>query len=210
MRYIHNNPVKAGLAKTVDKFVWSSHKAYISKAKKWDWLHKGFILEMFNQHPGIRIKAYRKFVEQDDDQDFLNIFERAYLPAILGGKSFTSKIKKRFFHQKKDEQIPESKTLAPGIKQIIDMVCNIYDVKPNEITHIRRGSSNEPRDVAIYLIRTLRAEPLTQIAPLFNLNHYSSVSSAVIRIKDRLGRERKLIKRIETIKASLYKRQTKT
>jgi len=39
MRYIHRNPLKAGLVKNLNEFSWSSHKAYLSKAKKWSWLH---------------------------------------------------------------------------------------------------------------------------------------------------------------------------
>jgi hypothetical protein len=45
---------------------------------------------------------------------------------------------------------------------------------------VRRGIANEPRDVAMYLIRSMRAEPLIRVGAGFGLNRYSSVSSAVI------------------------------
>jgi len=44
--YIHKNPLKAELVKRLDQYVWSSHKGYLSKAKKWNWLYKDFVLEM--------------------------------------------------------------------------------------------------------------------------------------------------------------------
>ena len=37
--YIHRNPVTAGLKKKLD-YSWSSHKAYLSNAKEWDWISK--------------------------------------------------------------------------------------------------------------------------------------------------------------------------
>jgi REP element-mobilizing transposase RayT len=40
VRYIHRNPLKAGLVQKIDAYQWSSHKGYISIAKKWDWLYK--------------------------------------------------------------------------------------------------------------------------------------------------------------------------
>jgi hypothetical protein len=44
VRYIHRNPLRAGLTDKMDSYGWSSHKGYLSKAKKWDWLHKEYIL----------------------------------------------------------------------------------------------------------------------------------------------------------------------
>ncbi len=40
LRYIHRNPLEAGLEKVWEKYPWSSHPGYLSDAKKWKWLHK--------------------------------------------------------------------------------------------------------------------------------------------------------------------------
>jgi putative transposase len=40
VRYIHRNPVKAGLVNALKDYAWSSHKGYLSVSKKWDWLYK--------------------------------------------------------------------------------------------------------------------------------------------------------------------------
>jgi len=34
LRYIHRNPLKAGIVKTPDDYSWSSHQGYMSQAKK--------------------------------------------------------------------------------------------------------------------------------------------------------------------------------
>ena len=39
VRYIHRNPVKAGLSEKLESYIWSSHKGYLSKSRKWNWLY---------------------------------------------------------------------------------------------------------------------------------------------------------------------------
>ncbi|XPS89932.1 uncharacterized protein Dvar_79510 [Desulfosarcina variabilis str. Montpellier] len=36
VRYIHLNPVRAGMVTSAENFEWSSHKGYLSKVRKWD------------------------------------------------------------------------------------------------------------------------------------------------------------------------------
>ncbi len=38
LRYIHNNPVKAGIVRRPEDFTWSSMAAYLGKAKRPEWL----------------------------------------------------------------------------------------------------------------------------------------------------------------------------
>ena len=40
VRYIHRNPLEAGIVDDINKYQWSTHKAYLSSAEKWKWLHK--------------------------------------------------------------------------------------------------------------------------------------------------------------------------
>ena len=37
VRYIHRNPLEAGIVDNVEKYQWISHKIYLSYAKKWKW-----------------------------------------------------------------------------------------------------------------------------------------------------------------------------
>lgn len=208
VRYIHNNPIKAGLVKRVEQYLWSSHKGYLTNEKKWDWLYKDFVLAIIAPSPDSRIKAYRHYMAQDEDDKLVSVFQRPYLPSILGEESYISGIKERFFKKKRDRQVPDSKNLAPEIDDILVQVCNNYNVNQDELRRVRRGMINEPRDVAIYLIRILRAEPLMRIGPFFNLNHYSSVSSAVMRIKKRERLDRILRDRLRKIQKNIMKGQT--
>jgi REP element-mobilizing transposase RayT len=208
VRYIHKNPLKAGLVKHLDQYGWSSHKGYLSKAGKWDWLYKDFVLQMLSKKRSGQSRVYKEFMTQKQDDDLVHVLERKNRPAMIGSKKFISWIKERFFKKKTDKEVPASRHLAPDLETIIREVSRYYAIGPNTLTTVRRGIENEPRDVAIYLIRTLRTEPLLSIGACFGLNRYSSVSSAVMRVKTKLQSDRKFKSRLIQIENSILKGQT--
>jgi len=208
VRYIHRNPLKAGLVKGLDQYVWSSHKGYLSKAKKWSWLYKDFVLQMLTDQISSQIRIYKQFMAQQQDVDFIRVFERKRQPSILGSKEFITRVKDRFFKKKIDKEIPASKGLAPDLDRIISEVNRYYEARPAALTAVRRGIENEPRDVAIYLIRTMRSEPLMRIGARFGLNRHSSVSSVVIRVNTKLQKDRKFKERLAHIEGIILKNQT--
>jgi putative transposase len=210
VRYIHRNPLKASLAKRLDQYAWSSHKGYLSKAKKWNWLYKDFVLQMLTAQTSGQISIYKQFMAQEQDENLVRVFERKNQPSMLGSEAFISWIKDRFFKKKMDKEVPASKKLAPNLDTIISEVCRYYEVRPANLKAVRRGVENEPRDVAIYLVRSMRADHLMTIGAEFGLNRYSSVSSVVMRVKTRLPKDRKFKERIADIERIILKSQTKT
>jgi chromosomal replication initiation ATPase DnaA len=99
---------------------------------------------------------------------------------------FAEDINRYWQIKKKDKEVQASKKLAPDLETIIPEESRYYKIKPSTLRTVRRGIENEPRDGALYLIRSMRAEPLMRIAGGFGLNRHSSVSSAVRRIKIKL------------------------
>lgn len=61
IRYIHLNPVRAGIVLEPQHFVWSSHKAYMD-LDKFVWLSKDRVLKKFHQEYESSIKNYEKYV----------------------------------------------------------------------------------------------------------------------------------------------------
>jgi hypothetical protein len=194
--------------KRLDQYVWSSHKGYLSKAKKWNWLYKHFVLDMLTTQINNQIQIYRQFMAQEQDEDLVRVLDDKNPPSILGSEKFISWIKALFFKKKKNKEIPASKELAPDLDIIISEVGRYYKVRPTKLKAVRRGMENEPRDVAMYLIRSMRAEPLMRVGANFGLNQYSSVSSAVVRVKVKLKKDRKFKKRVQQIESNILKDQT--
>ena len=203
MRYIHRNPLRAGLAGKLDQYPWTSHKGYVSNAKKWDWLYKDFILSMLTPHGSEQISRYNQFTAQLDSEEILQIFNKKIMPSVLGSERFIECIKEKFFHKKTHKEVPESKSLAPDMARIKETVCRVYEIEEKDMIVAKRGTENEPRNVAIYLMRYLRGEPLLSIGAQFNLHRHSSVSSVLERTRKKLKEDSRFQKRIEIIKTLL-------
>jgi hypothetical protein len=210
VRYIHRNPVRANLTKNIDKYKWSSHIGYISRAKKWDWLHKDFILAMLTSDPTSHISAYKHFVSMDESEELLGVLDSPKWPPFLGGKQFLDWVKKTFFKDKREKEVPDSIHLAPDLSQIKAVVCDYYRIHESILHKTQRGVRNEPRDVTIYLARMLRQEELQSIGKNFGLSNYSSVSTVVDRVKSKIYKDRKFRSLVEEIKHNIELSQPKT
>jgi REP element-mobilizing transposase RayT len=207
VRYIHRNPLKAGLVDRIDEYPWSSHKGYLSRADEWAWLYKDFLLSMLSKNKGDQLKIYRHFISQNDDNEEVvgKIIDKKRWPAILGSKDFIDQIKEIFFLKNIDDEIPQSKELAPDVDRIKKIICLAYNIEESELLRSKRGVNNEPKNVAIYLTRRLTGKKLKQIAEHYGINKYSSISSIIERMKASIAVDRKLRKRIENLHSAITK-----
>ena len=72
IRYIHQNPVKAGIAKSVDEYVYSSYNEYINDSNLVD---TQFILEIFGKEEFIKYQQMEnedKCLENDYSKYHIN------------------------------------------------------------------------------------------------------------------------------------------
>ncbi len=73
VRYIHNNPVKAGLAMETETYRWSSIHAYTSGNEYPEGLTETeFILSIFHQNRIEAIRAFREFMKKENEDTCLD------------------------------------------------------------------------------------------------------------------------------------------
>ena len=207
LRYIHRNPLKSGMVDDINKYAWSSHKAYLSRARKWDWVHKEYALSLFSNNSRESVNRYRQFVSKETPEEINRILAGKKLPVIIGSQGFVDKMKELFFADKIHEEVPESRYLAPDTEKIMEEVCRFYNVKRDSLFNSKRGFNNEPRNVAIYLARRLRGDTLKEVGKIFGIDKNSSVSSVVERLKLEIKSNKNLNKRIESLRNKLLKSQ---
>lgn len=203
VRYIHLNPVRAGMVISAEYFEWSSHKGYLSKARKWDWLHKHFILSMLVKAPKEQVARYRAFMGENEEEDLLRLLSLKKWPSMLGDSQFIEKLKNRFFEKKRHIEVPDSKQLAPDIDQIKKVICSHYNINENGLYYAKRGAFNEARAMGLFLTRRLRGEPLKIIGEHFKIDNYSTVSSVIERFKRRFRSDRQLAKRVDYVQQTI-------
>jgi REP element-mobilizing transposase RayT len=71
LRYIHNNPVKAGLCRRVDEYRWSSCRDYI--AKNSSLADTTAVLTMLSSSPTNAAARFMEFMQIDTDDEFLDV-----------------------------------------------------------------------------------------------------------------------------------------
>ncbi len=195
LRYIHHNPMKAGLESKLGEYPWYSYRGYLLDSSEWDWLYKDFLLSMFSGSKSVIRKQYGEFMSKESSKEIKAIFNRGKQVPIFGSNRFKEKIKKLFSNSKLEAEIPESIVLVPDIEKIKMAVCNYYYLSEDDLLISRRGVTNEPRNMAIFLIRRLRGERLFSLAKHFKINKYSTVSSIVTRFQRQLKHDKELRKK---------------
>ncbi|KJS01250.1 MAG: hypothetical protein VR68_05805, partial [Peptococcaceae bacterium BRH_c4a] len=75
-RYIHNNPVKAGMVRRVNDYKWSSYTEYINKNGNREGLvEKSFLLSMLSDSKGRAIELFKEHTREKAIDEFIDCEE---------------------------------------------------------------------------------------------------------------------------------------
>ena len=90
IRYIHNNPVKAGIVQKPDQYQWSSYKTYCTGKKDlYGLIEPSIVLKLFSEDKEAAIKQFRQFSLEKSDDTCLE----DETPIRISDKQMTAKIK---------------------------------------------------------------------------------------------------------------------
>lgn len=119
LRYIHRNPVKAGVVSRPDQHPWSSHHSYVG-ARQESWVTTDFGLSLFSADRSQAVRAYRSFVDASDcaADEAIESDESA-----LGTAEFIAGLEKR-------RQIP---IVGPSAEALIAEACRRFEVTPERL-----------------------------------------------------------------------------
>jgi REP element-mobilizing transposase RayT len=93
LRYIHLNPVRAGVVSSPREYRWSSHRTYLGLRTQ-SWLTTDFALSLFSKERSAAIGAYEEFIDErvgsPQDQSLLDAHPQE--PRILGDDRFIERL----------------------------------------------------------------------------------------------------------------------
>lgn len=87
IRYIHENPVAAGLAPSAEGYRWSSHQSYLGRSP--GWLAADEILERFGTRRTTAIRAFCRFFSEEEPEPYGST--RARNQIVVGNDFFAQK-----------------------------------------------------------------------------------------------------------------------
>jgi hypothetical protein len=195
VRYIHLNPVRAGMVKDPEEYPWSSHRIYLGKESlpslTTDWL-----LEHFSKTSAEAREGYRNFVldglGEERRPEFYGIGEDSRL---LGNDSFVEKCLSSTVDT----------PLRVTAREIADKVCLTYEIdmamlkSPSQYRKI-----SEARAVVGWLAREFGCVTLSDVGRLVSRD-VGSISSAVHRLSNRMLEDPELAEKIQSLKESMTK-----
>jgi chromosomal replication initiation ATPase DnaA len=200
--------VKAGMVSKPEAYPWSCYQDYLSDIQQHHWLNRDLIVEKF-QFKKDKGDFHEELLSQDAKEDIYQFFTKKNLPSLLGSKEFSNQIKRRFFASLIHPEKPASKQLALESKTVIELVCRRFGLTETEVLRQKRGVSNTPRDLAIYLVRKRSLCKLEEIAEIFRYSNYSGVSTALERITRQLQIDADLVKTVKKLEQQLNKKSQK-
>lgn len=178
-RYVHRNPVDAGLVKDAAAYRWSSYRAYVGVSATPPWLTTKYVLNAIGARDSK--KRYAAFIAADTDEALLKFYNQSKIKPILGSEAFKKKV---MSGKAPDIDRPELKAASvhPSLKEIVAATCRQFGVNQAVIwTSTRgRGVTSPARSVTMYLCQQIGDMRLSEIAEKFGLASYAS-AGAVIR-----------------------------
>ncbi|RZB30413.1 MAG: hypothetical protein SRB1_02693 [Desulfobacteraceae bacterium Eth-SRB1] len=101
------------------------HKGYLSYAKKWEWLHKDYIISMITPKKRGRLKPFTEFMQKDDSEEVTRLFSLKKLSSFFGPESFITGIKENIILRKKAMRFLNQKVWVRHLIQSFHQCVNI-------------------------------------------------------------------------------------
>lgn len=205
-RYIHLNPVRAGIAERPEDYSFSSYRSFIETADKENIVDPGQILAYFSKMEKESKRAYREFVEQGLNSTLENPFKQLKAGIILGNGKFLKGILKIVGDIKIDREVPAlkviRKTLTPD--EVIKRVAHCSQIREEEITRRSRGKSL--RTITLYLCKLLSNMDNAALGGYFNIGG-KAVSKRIIKFEKEISVSEGARRKVEELKETIIERK---
>lgn len=165
VRYVHNNPVRAGLVRAARSSTWSSQQAYIGRVAAPEWLRMGYVLKRFGREQVRATAKLDAFVDEGRKQPrrpelsgSADAGEAAAVrkalgdgyrvsDGILGDEAFVARVtsdaeKVKAALSGRGAERRAGAVGRPSLREVIDAVLELLQVDPIELEE--RPRANRP------------------------------------------------------------------
>ena len=184
-RYIHLNPVRAGLVQKPEQCRWSSCRGYYDDRHVVQWVTYERVLREFGADEATSRRRYRSFVQAGIEAPPASPFREALHGLIIGSDAFSSRVKNYLSAVPEDPSRPVLERLRnrPSLAQIVGRVAQMYGVDPKQVWHSGRRSTDASRAVAAYLSKKVYRYRPVEVAPVLGYQSPAAVTAAVQRVE---------------------------
>ena len=187
VRYIHLNPVRAGLVNDPADYPWSSHAAFLG-LETIPWLTTEWVLGQFGKRMSTAQKHFKSFVVAELDEGHREEFHRGGDDSrLLGDDSFIEHVL---------AQGP-TRRLTISLDHVIKVVCKRYNIEQKDLAGPSRiRSLSEARGVVSFLCRQTGAASQTEVARRFKRD-IATLSRITSRIEGKAKTSRDFAEKLD-------------
>ena len=198
-RYVHLNPVRAGLVARPEQWEWSSYPGYRDRRRRQSWVaHDRLLAACQGEYGGDPTAAYVGFVNAGLSSPPESPFREAFGGWILGSERFLDQLRSRPGLLSSHPPLPEARQLValdPG--RIFAAVAEFYGLDESALA--RRHDPHLARAVAAWLCRRHTDVPMRILAQRLGLSRGDSVPNLTRRLEARLKTAPRLVGDLEAI-----------
>jgi hypothetical protein len=187
-RYIHLNPVRAGIVRKPEKYPWSGHRAYLG-LETIPWLTTDWVLSQFSEKVPVARRAYMKFVQEGMEGGRQEEYYRGSDAdnRILGDDTFIERV----LDEKEKKQRPRA-----SLDKIMVEVCRHFSLEEKDFSVLGKDRSlSEARAIAAWLVLELGVCTLVELGKR-TARDVSTLSSGAKRLQMRSKTDLKLAGRM--------------
>jgi len=184
-RYIHLNPVRAGMVKSPEEYKWTSYNSYIGRED-----NKYIDNQEIEKVMDLDNKEYKKFAMAGMGKD-INPFKDVYGGIILGKTGFIKRRLNDIKEYVEGREFSHRKELGYNIscEEVLSLIEKKYGKDLNDLR--KRTRKTRERNIAIYLMRELSGSSNREIGELLDMK-FSSVSKAAVGLEKDMQRDIRL------------------
>ena len=199
-RYVHLNPVRAGLVTVPEEYPWSSCGFYfrLHMAPAWlDW--EEVLLEYGDSVPPAQ-EAYRSFLRERPDTDEASPLSEVTASTLLGHPKYVAFMKGLLQGHLPNRQVPAANQLRISyeVEDVVRSVCKAFDVDKSTVS-CRGSHKNRPRSIALYLCCSVTRNSVRDLGKYFGNISGQAVSAVSTRIQQARKGDPELDKAIRVV-----------
>jgi hypothetical protein len=182
VRYIHLNPVRAGVCATIEQldiYPWTGHSVLVG-SRVWQIQNTADVLKRFDGKKGVAREMYRRYLKNglDQEPEIYSILRKTNDQSenmhntgswVIGNKEFVSRVMAA--DNAKRTRIARYIKEGVSIEKIAEKKAKEFGLAEGEI--MKRGKNNsrsEARKACAYVLNRLYEIPVIQFARYFNIS----------------------------------------
>jgi putative transposase len=201
IRYIHLNPVRAGMVEDPEEYPWTGHRDYLGKGEE-NLIDSDLVLSQFSRKRSLARKQYRRFVSDGMDtgheQKYYQVKDQRY----LGEDEFVEKVEGL-------NKSHEPSYWEVSVEKIVEEVIRGTSIPRDRLYSLTRGRQGAyGRNLVAYLARKVAGFRVKEIAQHFK-REPMTISLGVKKVERLLQEDRDFFKKVEIMEMNLSEKSKK-